>query len=507
MSLINSLASILFKSNHRRVDLYIKYPDETQFKVFNSLVKTAQNTEIGQRYNFKEILSLGPQAFADRIPVNTYEGVRPDIERVAAGEDNILWPSKTKWFAMSSGTTDDRSKYIPITTDSLHKCHFNGGRDVVSVYLKDFPKTKLLSGKTLAIGGSRQINRLGEGAFCGDLSAVLISNLPYWVRKRRTPGLEIALMENWDEKLEKMAQVVSKENVTSISGVPSWTLVLFRKILEITGKNNISEVWPNLSLFMHGGVSFKPYRAQYEKLIPNNNITYLETYNASEGFFAFQNEQDKDDMLLMLDYGIYYEFIPMNEFDSPYRKAIPLCDVKTGVNYAMVISTNGGLWRYIIGDTVEFTSVRPYKIHITGRTKHFINAFGEELVEDNASRAIRLACNATGADIKDYTAAPVYMQTQKRGCHQWLIEFNIMPNDIDTFGNILDNELKRLNSDYDAKRYKDLSLTKPEITIARPNLFDDWLRSKGRIGGQNKVPRLENNRVMIDELLNMNTAK
>ena len=408
---------------------------------------------------------------------------------------------------MSSGTTDDRSKYIPITTDSLHKCHFNGGRDVVSVYLKDFPKTNLFSGKTLAIGGSRQINRLGEGSFCGDLSAVLISNLPYWVRKRRTPGLEIALMENWDEKLEKMAQVVSKENVTSISGVPSWTLVLFRKILEITGKNNISEVWPNLSLFMHGGVSFKPYRAQYEKLIPNSNITYLETYNASEGFFAFQNEQDKDDMLLMLDYGIYYEFIPMTEFDSPYRKAIPLCDVKTGVNYAMVISTNGGLWRYIIGDTVEFTSVRPYKIHITGRTKHFINAFGEELVEDNASRAIRLACNATGADIKDYTAAPVYMQTQKRGCHQWLIEFNIMPNDMDTFGNILDNELKRLNSDYDAKRYKDISLTAPEITIARQNLFDDWLRSKGRIGGQNKIPRLENNRSIIDELLKMNTAK
>ena len=328
--------------------------------------------------------------------------------------------------------------------------------------------------------------------------------MPYWVRKRRTPGLDIALMENWDEKLVKMAQVVSKENVTSISGVPSWTLVLFRKILEITGKNNISEVWPNLNLFMHGGVSFKPYRAQYEKLIPNNNITYLETYNASEGFFAFQNEQDKDDMLLMLDYGIYYEFIPMSEFDSPDRKAIPLCDVKTGINYAMVISTNGGLWRYIIGDTVEFTSVRPYKIHITGRTKHFINAFGEELVEDNASRAIRLASNATGADVKDYTAAPVYMQTQKRGCHQWLIEFNIMPNDLDTFTNILDNELKRLNSDYDAKRYKDLSLTAPEITLARQNLFDDWLRSKGRIGGQNKIPRLENNRDLIEQLLAMN---
>ncbi len=492
------------RKNLNRVTLYIKYPDETQFKVFNYLIKKAQNTEIGKKYNFKELLTLGPQEFANRVPVNVYEGLKSDIERVASGENNILWPSKTKWFAMSSGTTDDRSKYIPITTDSLKKCHFNGGTDVLAYYLNSCPETTLFTGKTLAIGGSRQINKLGDCAFCGDLSAVLISNLPHWVRKRRTPGLDIALMENWDQKIEKMAEVVSKENVTSISGVPSWTLVLFRKILEITGKNNISEVWPNLNLFMHGGVSFKPYRAQYEKLIPNNNITYLETYNASEGFFGFQNEQDKDDMLLMLDYGIYYEFIPMSDFNKPDRKAIPLCDVKVGENYAMVISTNGGLWRYIIGDTVEFTSVRPYKIHITGRTKHFINAFGEELIEDNAARAIRLACNTTGADIKDYTVAPVYMSTEKRGCHQWLIEFNVMPSDIDTFSSILDQELKRLNSDYDAKRYKDLSLTGPKITIARENLFDDWLRSRGRIGGQNKIPRLENNRDMIEQLLDMN---
>ncbi len=504
MSLVNILTSLYLRGNLNRTDLYLKYPDETQFKVFSTLVKKAAKTEFGRQYGFDEILSVGPSEFAARVPLHPYESLKPYIMRVAQGEDNVLWPTKTKWFAMSSGTTDDRSKYIPITDDSLKKCHFAGGEDVLSVYLKSFPDTKAFTGKALVIGGSRQVNRMGSEAFCGDLSAVLISNLPRWVRGHRTPDISIALMENWDKKIEAMAQAVCKEDVTSMSGVPSWTLVLLRKILEITGKKNITEVWPNLCLFMHGGVSFKPYRAQYEKLIPSDKMTYLETYNASEGFFAFQNDQSADDMLLMLDNGIYYEFIPMSEFNNADRAAIPLCDVKTGVNYAMVISTNGGLWRYIIGDTVEFTSVRPYKIRITGRTKHFINAFGEELVEDNASRAIRAACNATGADIRDYTAAPVYMQTNKRGCHQWLIEFNVQPNDIKAFASTLDFELRRLNSDYDAKRYKDLSLTAPEITIARENLFEDWLRSKGRVGGQNKIPRLENNRTIIEEMLEMN---
>ena len=504
MSLTNTFISLFLRHNFNRVELYKKYPDETQFKMFNTLIKKALKTEFGRQYGFDEILKNGPSEFSKRVPVNPYENLKPYIERVAKGEQNILWPQKTGWFAMSSGTTDDRSKYIPITKDSLKKCHFDGGQDVLSVYLKQFPNTTAFSGKALAIGGSRQVNRLGKEIFCGDLSAVLISNLPSWVRKRRTPDIEIALMENWDKKIEAMAQAVSKEDVTSISGVPSWTLVLMRKILEITGKENISQVWPNLNLFMHGGVSFKPYRSQYEKLIPSEKMVYLETYNASEGFFAFQNEQDKDDMLLMLDNGIYYEFIPMSEFYNPDRNAIPLCEVKTGINYAIVITTNGGLWRYIIGDTVEFTSVRPYKIKITGRTKHFINAFGEELIEDNAARAIRAASNVTGADIKDYTAAPVYMETDKRGRHQWLIEFNIPPNDMNVFVKTLDFELKKLNSDYDAKRYKDISLTEPEITVARENLFEDWLRKKGRIGGQNKIPRLENNRDIIDEMLEMN---
>ena len=504
MSLTNTFISLYLRGNFNRVEMYKKYPDETQFKMFNFLIKKALKTEFGKEFGFNDILKNGPAAFSERVPLSPYESLKPYIEKVAKGGQNILWPQKTQWFAMSSGTTDDRSKYIPITKESLKKCHFDGGEDVLSVYLKQFPDTKAFTGKALAIGGSRQVNKLGEDIFCGDLSAVLISNLPSWVRKRRTPDIEIALMENWDKKIEAMAKAVCKEDVTSISGVPSWTLVLMRKILELTGKNNISEVWPNLSLFMHGGVSFKPYRAQYEKLIPSEKMTYLETYNASEGFFAFQDDQKTDDMLLMLDNGIYYEFIPMSDFSKPDRKAVPLCDVKTGVNYAVVISTNGGLWRYIIGDTVEFTQVRPYKIRITGRTKHFINAFGEELVEDNASRAIRAASLATGADIKDYTAAPVYMETDKRGRHQWLIEFNVLPNDMDNFVKTLDFELKRLNSDYDAKRYKDISLTEPEITVARENLFEDWLRKKGRIGGQNKIPRLENNRDIIDEMLEMN---
>ena len=504
MSLTNTFISLYLRKNFSRVELYKKYPDETQFKVFNYLIKKALKTEFGKEHGFNEILRNGPSEFAKRVPLAPYETLKPYIEQVAKGSKNILWPKPTNWFAMSSGTTDDRSKYIPITKDSLQKCHFDGGEDVLSVYLKQFPETAAFTGKALAIGGSRQVNKLGENIFCGDLSAVLISNLPSWVRKRRTPDIEIALMENWDKKIEAMAQSVCKEDVTSISGVPSWTLVLMRKILEITGKNNISEVWPNLSLFIHGGVSFKPYRAQYEKLIPSEKMVYLETYNASEGFFAFQDDQTTDDMLLMLDNGIYYEFIPMSEFSKPDRKAVPLCEVKTGINYAVVISTNGGLWRYIIGDTVEFTQVRPYKIKITGRTKHFINAFGEELVEDNASRAIRAASLATGADIKDYTAAPVYMETDKRGRHQWLIEFNVLPNDMENFVKTLDFELKRLNSDYDAKRYKDISLTAPEITVARENLFEDWLRKKGRIGGQNKIPRLENNRNIMDEMLEMN---
>ena len=504
MSLTNTVISLYLKRNLNRVELYKKYPDESQFKTFNFLIKKALKTEFGKEFGFDDIYKSGPKEFATRVPLNPYEGLKPYIEKVAKGVQNGLWPSRTCWFAMSSGTTDDRSKYIPITKESLKKCHFDGGQDVLSVYLKQFPDTLAFSGKALVIGGSRQVNKLGENIFCGDLSAVLISNLPSWVRKRRTPDIDIALMENWDKKIQRMAEVVSKEDVTSISGVPSWTLVLIRKILEITGKSNISEVWPNLCLFMHGGVSFSPYRSQYEKLIPSEKMVYLETYNASEGFFAFQDEQSSSDMLLMLDNGIYYEFIPMSEFNSSDRKAIPLCDVKVGVNYAIVISTNGGLWRYIIGDTVEFTSVRPYKIKITGRTKHFINAFGEELVEDNASRAIRAACLATGADIKDYTAAPVYMETDKRGRHQWLIEFNVLPSDINNFVNTLDFELRRLNSDYDAKRFKDLSLTLPEVVIARENLFEDWLRKKGRIGGQNKIPRLENNRIIIDEMLQMN---
>lgn len=487
----------------QRVKTYENYPDEIQLRVFQRLIKKAENTEWGKLYSYKDISVQGPELFRSSVPLNTYEQLRPYMERLSQGAENLLWPMRPRWFAMSSGTTDDRSKYIPVTSDTLFRCHFRGGRDVIAVHNLNNPDCGIFKGKSLVIGGSRQINRLGNNAFCGDLSAILISNLPYWVKMRRVPDQDIALMENWDEKLEKMARAVIKENVTSVSGVPSWTLVLLKKILQITGKDTITQVWPDLTWFMHGGVSFKPYRSQFEKLITNKDMKYLETYNASEGFFGFQNNPDTDDMLLMLDYGIYYEFIPMSDFDNPQRTAIPLSEVKTGVNYAMVISTESGLWRYIIGDTVEFTSLRPYKFIITGRTKHFINAFGEELVVDNASRAILMACRLTGADIEDYTAAPVYPDGTNKACHQWLIEFNVEP-DIQKFSLALDNELRRINSDYDAKRFKDLSLTAPQIVVARKDLFHDWLKSKGRLGGQNKVPRLCNNRIIIDELLIMN---
>lgn len=504
MSLYNSIVKLCLSKNLIHVNQSLKYPQEIQFDVLNKLLKKAKNTKFGKEYNFAEIIKKGPKAFAEEVPLNQYEGLKPYIQEVANGAKDILWPGAPKWFAMSSGTTDDRSKYIPVTEDALQKCHFRGGVDVLAKHLSNFPDTTIFKGKSLVIGGSRQINRMGSDAFCGDLSAILISNLPQWVKMRRTPREEIALLESWEEKLEKMSQQIIKEDVTSVSGVPSWTLVLFKKILEITGKNDISEIWPNLTMFQHGGVEFTPYRAQYQKIISNPKMRYVETYNASEGFFAFQNDPNSLDMLLMLDLGIYYEFIDMEEFFDENRKAIPLSEVKTGVNYAIVISTNGGLWRYIIGDTVEFTSIRPYKIKITGRTKHFINAFGEELVMDNASKSIEYASRVTGADISNYTAAPVYMGDDNKGAHQWLIEFNVQPDDISKFAQALDFKLKQVNSDYEAKRFKDLSLQAPQIIIARPGLFSDWLKSKGKLGGQNKVPRLSNKRDLIDQLLKLN---
>jgi hypothetical protein len=428
------------------------------------------------------------------------------------GEQNLIWPSEIKWFAKSSGTTSDRSKYIPISPESLEDCHLRSGKDIFLLYADRFPETGVFMGKSLAIGGSTNININSENSFYGDLSAVLIKNMPFWTYFHRVPREEIALIEDWEEKLDRIVENTFNKNVTNIIGVPTWLLVLLKKILVYTGKDNILEVWPNIELFVHGGVSFLPYRNSYQKLIPSSAMTYLETYNASEGFFGIQDETycggsvgDKG-LLLMLDYGIYYEFIKLSDYLEGKTTAIPLSEVEIDVNYAMLISTNGGLWRYLIGDTVSFVSKNPYKIKITGRTKHYINAFGEEVIIDNAQSALSYSCEKTGAQIREYTAAPIFYSSGPEGGHEWLFEFLVPPSDIHQFVELLDSKLREVNSDYDAKRYKDITLGFPKYTVLKDGVFYSWLREKGKLGGQHKVPRLSNTREYVDELLKINAG-
>ncbi|MFQ3577274.1 MAG: GH3 auxin-responsive promoter family protein, partial [Cytophagales bacterium] len=412
---------------------------------------------------------------------------------------NVLWPSKIKWFAKSSGTTNSRSKFIPVSEESLEDCHFKGGKDMLSLYINNRPETKVFAGKGLSIGGSHQINHLNPDTFYGDVSAVIMQNLPFWAQIIRTPKLEIALMDKWEEKIERMAESTVNENVTSLSGVPTWTLLLLQRILERTKKKNILEVWPNLEVFLHGAVAFGPYHELFKELIPSNQMSYMEIYNASEGFFGIEDELGTKDMLLMLDYGIYYEFIPFEEFDKEQPQTLTLDQVSIGKNYAMVISTNAGLWRYKIGDTVKFTSLNPFRIKITGRTKHFINAFGEELIIENADLAIAFACKETNAKIDNYTAAPIYL-SKTAGGHEWLVEFEQEPDDLDIFTKCLDMKLRELNSDYDAKRQKDLALQMPLVRVLPKNSFFNWLKSKGKLGGQYKIPRLSNDRTVLEEI-------
>lgn len=478
---------------------------DVQHEMFFKLIKACEQTEIGRTFDFKSINTI--REFKQRIPLHNYESLEPQIDRIRRGEKNILWNTEIKWFAKSSGTTNDKSKYIPVSREALEECHFRGGKDVLALYVTNFPESNLFWGKSLVIGGSQQINQYDNEMYYGDLSAVLIQNLPFWVNFIRTPDISIALHDEWEQKIELMANATIKDNVTSISGVPSWTLVLLKRILEITGKNNILDVWPELEAFVHGGVSFTPYREQFKKIIPSAKMNYMETYNASEGFFGIQNNPGYDDMLLMLDYGIYYEFLPL-EFLSDFQNAgfntLTLDEVEIDKNYAMIISTNGGLWRYLIGDTVKFTSKYPFKIKITGRTKHFINAFGEELIIDNAEVALKAACEKTNAIVREYTAAPVYMGTENKGTHQWFVEFEREPDDIEHFMEVLDNTLKSVNSDYEAKRYKNLSLVFPKIVVAKQGIFYRWLKERGKLGGQHKIPRLSNDREIIDVLLEMN---
>ncbi|MDQ3535370.1 MAG: GH3 auxin-responsive promoter family protein [Bacteroidota bacterium] len=485
------------------IELFMKYPIEVQKEVFSKLIQTAKNTEFGKKYAFSEINELA--AFKERVPIVTYEKLYPYIERIMRGEQNILWPSEIRWFAKSSGTTNARSKFIPVSQEALDNCHYKGGKDMIAIYVNNNPDTKLFTGKGLAIGGSHQNNPLNKNAnsFYGDISAVIMKNLPFWAQYARTPGLDIALMDEWEKKIEKMALVTANENVTSLSGVPTWTIILLQKILEQKGKSNILEIWPNLEVFVHGAVSFTPYRSIFQSLIPSPNMRYLETYNASEGFFGIQDQPGSQEMLLMLDYGIFYEFVPIDELEKANPKSISLESVEVGKNYAMVISTNAGLWRYLIGDTIRFTSVNPFRIKVSGRTKHFINAFGEELIIENAEVAITKACEQTNASIDNFTAAPRYMESSNKGRHEWIVEFTREPSDLEAFSKILDETLRQENSDYDAKRYKDIALEAPTIHSVPMGTFYNWMKKRGKLGGQNKVPRLSNSREYLDDILKM----
>jgi len=499
MALLNSVLSWIMKQRIHQMELFIKYPHEVQDDCFRWLVSSAKNTEWGLKYGYGSMTKLSQ--FKERVPINNYDGIKPYIDRLRQGEQNILWPQEIKWFAVSSGTTADKSKFIPVSEDTIEECHFKGGKDVLTFYCNNHPETKLFNGKGLALGGSHTVNEIDNQAFYGDLSAILIQNMPFWAQFIRTPDLSIALMNEWESKLEKIAKVTSTEEVTSLSGVPSWTLLLLKKILEITGKDKIIDVWPNLELFVHGGISFLPYTEQFKNIIASDKMNFQETYNASEGFFGIQDRSDADDMLLMLDYGIFYEFLPVDDLDKENPQTLTLGEVKTGANYALIISTNSGLWRYKIGDTIRFTSLNPFRFKISGRTKNFINAFGEELMIDNADQAIDIACRKTGAIVSEYTAAPIFFKDKNGGAHEWLIEFVTKPENIEYFGEVFDNALKSLNSDYEAKRYHDLILNKPLIHIMPKETFYNWLKFKGKLGGQHKVPRLFNDRKYVDEIL------
>ncbi|MCD7977278.1 MAG: GH3 auxin-responsive promoter family protein [Tannerellaceae bacterium] len=502
MNIFTKTVSLIFRKRQLEIEKFAQRIDTIQQEQLRTLLHTARNTEWGQKYGFKEIRDYA--GFCQRMPLQSYEDVKADIHRMINGEKNILWPSEVNWYAKSSGTTNDKSKYLPVTPDILKGCHYKGGFDCVALYLRNNPSSPFFSRKGLILGGSHSPSSLNNRAHCGDLSAVLLQNLNPLVNLVRVPKKEIILMGEWESKIKAIVENTWNKDVNSLSGVPSWMLVLIKEILKKTGKEYLTDVWPNLEVFFHGGISFEPYRDQYKSLIPSDQMHYMETYNASEGFFGIQDDPADQSLLLMPDYGIFYEFIPINEVGSPHPTILPLEAVETDRNYAMVITTSGGLWRYQIGDTVRFTSLFPHKFIISGRTKHYINAFGEELMVDNADKAIQIASRQTGAKVKEYTAAPVFLLDKGKGYHEWFIEFEKMPADLQSFTLRLDEALKSLNSDYEAKRYKDISLQLPQVTIARFNAFYDWLKGKGKLGGQHKIPRLSNDRGHLEELLAIN---
>ena len=502
MSLTNIAEKLFFRARQHELERHFNDAEAMQAEVLDYLVARGKNTEYGRNHLFGTI--KGYEDFAQNIPVNTYEELKEDIDRMRHGESNVLWPGQVKWYAKSSGTTNDKSKFIPVSADGLKQIHYQGGKDVVAFYLENNPASRVLDGKALILGGSHSPNYNLTDSLVGDLSAILIENINPLANLIRVPKKQTALLSDFEVKRDRIAHETLRSNVTNLSGVPSWMLSVLVRVMELSGKQHLEEVWPNIEVFFHGGIAFTPYREQYKKLITKSSMHYMETYNASEGFFGIQNDLSAPAMLLMLDYGVFYEFIPMDEYGSDNPTVVPLAGVEVGKNYAMVISTSCGLWRYVIGDTVSFTSKNPYKFVITGRTKYFINAFGEEVIMDNAEKSLDAACKQTGAEVLEYTAAPVFMDDKARCRHQWLIEFSKEPADMNEFAYLLDAKLQSINSDYEAKRFHDITLQQLEVVKAKPGLFSEWLKKKGKLGGQHKIPRLSNSRKNIDELLEMN---
>ncbi|AWV98933.1 GH3 auxin-responsive promoter family protein [Arcticibacterium luteifluviistationis] len=501
MSVLNDILGFFIKRRIERINEFRINPHDTQIQQFDSLIYKARKTEFGKIYGYADIRNVSD--FQNRVPIVSYETFYPYIERVLKGEQNVLWPSTISLFSKSSGTTNAKSKYIPVSDESLESCHYKGGKDLITLYLTEYPEAKLFEGKGLSIGGSLQNNPFNSKTEVGDISAIIMQNLPQWAEYLRTPPIEVALMDNWGKKLSKMIEICQKENLTSILGVPTWTVVFLERLMEETGHENLLELWPNFELFVHGAVNFQPYRELFKtKFFPSTDVHYLEIYNASEGYFAVQDDFSKEgEMLLMLDYGVFYEFIPMEHIEEEHPKTLTIDQVELDKNYAILISTNAGLWRYKIGDTVKFTSTSPYRIKISGRTKHFINAFGEELIIENAEKGITAACEATGLSVKDFTAGPIYMQGKQKGSHEWIIECNAKPENPSEFIEKLDNTLRRVNSDYDAKRRGDLALCMPKVHFVNEGTFYSWMEKRGKLGGQNKVPRLSNNREFIEDIL------
>ena len=499
--IVNSLASWFLKKRFHQIELFLKYPIDVQNELLEHLLHTAKNTEIGKQYDFASISTY--REFAERVPVTSYEDNHLQIERARRGESNIFWPTPIKWFAKSSGTTNSKSKFIPVSSDSLENCHYAASKDLLCMYLNNNPDANLFLGKSLRLGGSKELYKENATVY-GDLSAILIDNMPFWAEYSSTPNNEVSLMADWELKMQAIVDQTIQENVTSLAGVPSWMLVLLNNVLESTGKSNLFEIWPNLEVYFHGGVNFDPYIEQYNAILPKENFRYYEIYNASEGFFAIQDRNANKELLLMLDYGIFYEFIPMDTYGSASEKIIPLEQVQVAKNYAIVITTNAGLWRYKIGDTVRFTSISPFRIKVTGRTKHHINVFGEELIIENAEMALKQASKHTQCEIADYTAAPIFMEGREKGAHEWIIEFKTPPKDLSLFTKSLDSALMDVNSDYQAKRFNNTTLNMPKVHVARQRLFYDWLKQKNKLGGQHKVPRLSNKRDFIEQLLQLN---